>query len=96
MNDFKLKKSYTFFADLGMNSYGNIISTDNFKKINFYSDPDQESINITKKQLHLIKHYYEENILHDKFPNIVWELHKDKFIHKIIYNPKNKILYILL
>ena len=90
------KQSYTWFNDHYQTSYGNIESTNQFTKINFYNDPVKECIDILRKQLHIIQRYYLKSLIVNPDHARYWELGssiKDKIIDKLIYNLKNKILH---
>lgn len=80
------------FKDIAVNSYGNISSTQNCDRINFYWDPKSPEILI--KQLHILLRAfviskfdrgYENNMGHD--------LIGGKSTNDIIYNLKKPILY---
>ena len=80
------KQSYTWFNDHYQTSYGNIESTNQFTKINFYNDPVKECIDILRKQLHIIQRYYLKSLIVNPDHARYWELGssiKDKIIDRV-------------
>ena len=87
-----LNKPYTVFSDHYAVSYGNMKSTEQFSKVYFYNEPSIESTNILRKQLHLIKDYYLNEILPNGLDQYFNE-YKERIIDNIIYKVKNKLRY---
>ena len=86
--DSKNNKYITHFRDDMITAYGNISSTENFHKVDFYTHPD--CINMTIKQLHVIKKSFQENILSGNIESSLWDL---PFIDNIIYSLKNPLSF---
>lgn len=88
--DFNRKAAYTAFSDLGVTSYGNFQKEDNFERVCFYSDPKAEKI--IRKQLHVINNFFIEKCLNKNNPTLLYSNYS-KIINKLVYFPKNPILY---
>ena len=85
-------KGSFFINDVTMFSYGGVYTSENYQRVNFYTSPDQTSLNIMRKQAHIIRKVNSLNIEGlrkiDCFdPN--WETAYER----VIYNLKNPIVH---
>lgn len=80
------------FKDIAINSYGNVSSTANCDRINFYWDPNSPQILI--KQLHvLLRAYIISKFDHDYEINMGHDIIGGKSANEIVYNLRKPILY---
>lgn len=83
---------YMQLSDLTIASYSQYC-LDGISRLNFYSDPDAEFI--IRKQHHIMKDYYIDNVMVDKkmTPD---EFDRDYFriAHSLVYNIKNPLNYV--
>ena len=72
--------------------FGNFQGDENFKRINFYTDID--TIDIMKKQLHVINDFFMRNFIENKkLPIWFFVNNYDAIINRIIYNLKNPLTF---
>jgi hypothetical protein len=78
-------RPYVYFTDLSFLDYGSNYEDENFKRVNFYTDTDPITIDITRKQAHMVHEIYKINpaIMND--PN---------FLNKCLYNLKHPLKFI--
>jgi hypothetical protein len=72
------------FNDLSLFAYGGVYKSDNFDRVNFYTSPETNAMNIMRKQAHILNYVktvdcYAKN----------WENEYEK----VIYNLRNPIIH---
>lgn len=81
----RANKPYVHFADLSFLDYGSNYEDENFKRVNFYTDIDPITIDITRKQAHIVKDIYRIAGANASDPN---------FINRCLYNLKHPLKFI--
>lgn len=78
-------------ADVSFNDYGAFYEKDNFKRINFYTDPDPVAVKIMAKQNHILNRTYLS--FNEDKRMYALKRGKEGFAAKILYNLKNPLIF---
>ncbi len=82
---------YTQFFDTFFTAYGNFQKTDNFERVNFYSD--QDTADIMKKQLHIFKRFFYAKGFNNYRMYQEFKKYHDQFANKLMYDLKNPLVF---
>ena len=86
------KTCYTFFSDAGLFDNGNYQKYKNSERVNFYTA--LESVDIIKKQLHIIMNFFIKNCIVNKELSIQTFFNNYNTItNKLIYDLKNPLIF---
>ena len=88
---FNYPKPHFKISDLSFNDYGSLYNNENFKRVNFYTDPDPIAIKIMAKQNHIINRSIINLNKNSQFSLLVGS--KEKVIAKLIYNLKTPLIF---
>ena len=85
-------KTYTKFSANMIEQYGNFQGNEHFKRINFYTDID--TIDLMKKQLHIINKFFIDNCLvKNTMASWFFFNNYNAIVNKLIYNLKNPLTF---
>ncbi|CAB4131438.1 hypothetical protein UFOVP132_86 [uncultured Caudovirales phage] len=81
-----------FFNDLPFTDYGNNYEDENFRRVNFHTDPHYTSTRLMRKQAHIMYTIYL--MYREKYGvyNSFWR-DKDKIYKRVVYNLKNPLAF---